>query len=376
MTDWNAIRKEFPVTENYIYFNHAGVSPLSNRVVEAANDYLAVISKHGIAREASIQFAKTIADTRARLARLINAEADEIAFIKNTTQGILIAANGIDWCEGDNVVTANVEFPANVYPWLNLARRGVTTRFVQEKEARIPVEDIERVIDHRTRAVSISFVEFASGFRNDLKAIGQICQEKDIFFIVDAIQGLGALDIDVKKCKIHIMSSDGHKWLMGPEGAGCFYCSKEILDKVIPGNVGWNSVINRAAYLEYDLTLRADAQRFEEGSLNVMGIYALRAAVDLILEIGIQNIEARILALTDLLIEKLREKGYQIVSSLIPKERSGIVCFRSRRYSSAELCRRLTDNKVIVSDRAGSVRVSPHFYNSEEEIERMIEVLP
>ena len=376
MTDWKSTRKEFPVTENYIYFNHAAVSPLSSRVVEAVEDYLAVISKYGIVREASVQFTKTIADTRAKVARLVNAEADEIAFVKNTTQGILIAANGIDWREGDNVVTANVEFPANVYPWLNLARRGVRTKFAQERDARIPVEDIERMIDHKTRAVSISFVEFASGFRNDLEAIGQICQEKGIFFIVDAIQGLGALDINVKKCKIHIMSSDGHKWLMGPEGAGCFYCSKEIMDEIIPSNVGWNSVINESAYLDYDLTLRSDAQRFEEGSLNVMSIYALGAAVGLILEIGIRNIEARVLALTGLLIGELAEKGYQIVSSVTPKERSGIVCFRSRRHSSAELCRRLIDNRIIVSDRAQSVRVSPHFYNSEEEIERMMDVLP
>jgi len=376
MVDWYALREEFPITKRYIYFNHAGVSPLPNRVVEAVKDYLAIISGYGISREAGQQFARTVKLTRANLARLINAEADEIAFVKNTTQGILIAANGIQWREGDNIVTVDVEFPANVYPWLNLARRGVETRFVQEKSARIPLEDIERAIDNRTRAVSISFVEFASGFRNDLEAIGQICQDKGIFFVVDAIQGLGALDIDVKKCRIHIMSSDGHKWLLGPEGAGCFYCSKEILDEIVPYNVGWTSVINESAYLDYDLTLRPDAQRFEEGSLNTMGIYALGAAVDMILEIGIQNIQARVLALTDLMIQKLTEKGYQIVSSLIPEERSGILCFRSQKHSSSELCRMLTDNGIIVSDRAQSVRASPHFYNSEEEIEQMIDVLP
>jgi len=376
MIDWGSVRKEFPITENYIYFNHAGVSPLSNRVVKAVEDYLGIISKHGIVKEACRQFIETTADTRSKIARLINAEVDEIAFVKNTTQGILIAANGVDWREGDNVVTAGVEFPANIYPWLNLERRGVKTRFVQEKEARIPVEGIEEMIDHRTRVVSISFVEFASGFRNDLEAIGQICHEKGILFVVDGIQGLGALDIDVKKCRIHAMSSDGHKWLLGPEGIGCFYCSKEILDKLTLNNVGWNSVINESAYLDYDLTLRPDAQRFEEGSLNIMGIYALEAAVEFILEIGIQNIETRLLKLTGLMIEKLKEKGYRIVSSLIPEERSGIVCFRSQTHSSAELCHLLTENKVIVSDRAESVRLSPHFYNSEEEIEQMIGILP
>ncbi len=376
MIDWSLTRKDFPVTENYVYFDHAAVSPMSIPVVEAVRHYLAVISEHGIAGEASTQFIETIADTRAKIARLINAEVDEIAFVKNTTQGILIAANGIDWREGDNVITASVEFPANVYPWLNLARRGVKTRFVQEKDARIPVEGIERLIDRNTRAVSISFVEFASGFRNDLEAIGQICYDKGVLFIVDAIQGLGALDIDVKKCKIHILSSDGHKWLLGPEGTGCFYCSRETLDKIILNNVGWNSVIDESAYLDYNLTLRPDAQRFEEGSLNVMGIYALGAAVELILDIGIQNIEGRVLALTGLLIDELKEKGYRIVSSIIPKERSGIVCFKSDKHTSAELCRLLIDNKIVVSDRAGCVRVSPHFYNSEEEIEQMIRILP
>ena len=376
MTDWDAIQKEFPVTENYAYFDHAAVSPLSNRVVKAVNDYLAMITRSGFAREARDQFAGVVADARAGIARLINAEADEIAFVKNTTQGIIIAANGIDWREGDNVVTASVEFPANVYPWLNLALQGVTTRFVQERDARIPVEDIEKMIDHRTRAVSISFVEFASGFRNDLEAVGHICHDKGILFIVDAIQGLGVLDIDVKKCRIHVLSSDGHKWLLAPEGAGCFYCSREALDRIHLKEVGWSSVINASAYLDYNLVLRPDARRFEEGSLNTMGIYALGAAVDLILEIGIRNVEARVLALTDLLIERLKEKGYQIVSSLVPEERSGIVCFRNCGCSSAELCQRLADNRIVVSNRAGSVRVSPHFYNSEAEIERMVDLLP
>jgi selenocysteine lyase/cysteine desulfurase len=172
------------------------------------------------------------------------------------------------------------------------------------------------------------------------------------------------------------MSSDGHKWLIGPEGIGCFYCSKDVMDEIIPSSVGWNSVINESAYLDYDLTLRPDAQRFEEGSLNVMGIYALGAAVGQILEIGIQNIETRVLALTDLAIKELKGKGYQIVSSLIPSERSGIVCFRSQQHSSSELCKFLTGEGIIVADRAQSVRISPHFYNTEEGIQRMIEVLP
>jgi len=376
MIDWNAIRDEFPVTKKYIYFNHAGVSPLSNRSVRAVQNYLTAISEHGIAREAGREFIRITSQTRANLARLMNADADEIAFVKNTTQGLLIAANGIDWHSGDNVVTASVEFPANIYPWLNLAKRGVKTKFVQEKDARIPIEGIEEAIDDRTRAVAISYVEFASGFRNDLESIGKICEDKGIYFIVDAIQGLGALDIDVKKCKIHMLSSDGHKWLLGPEGAGCFYCSKDILDEIRLDYAGWNSVINESDYLDYNLVLRPDALRFEEGSLNTVGIYALGAAVDLILELGINNIERRIIALTEMLIDKVQEKGYQVFSSLMPQERSGIVCFKSDKHTSAELFKLLIANNVMVADRAQSVRVSPHFYNSEEEIEQMVAMLP
>jgi len=374
MINWNNIREEFPVTKKYVYLNHAAVSPLSNRTFRAMRDFLEDATQNGAVN--SFRWYETIRSCRKNVANLLNADKTEIAFMKNTTQGILIAANGIDWKAGDNVVTANAEFPANVYPWLNLSRFGVETRFVQEKERRILIEDIESAIDSRTRAVAISHVEFASGFRNDLKTIGEMCRDKDIFFIVDAIQSLGAIQVDVKDYNIDVLAADGHKWLLGPEGAACFYCAKETQDRLINTNLGWMGVINASDYLNYDMTQKQNAQRFEEGSYNTTGLYGLNATIEMLLEIGIENIEKRVLQLTDLLIKKLLKKSYCVLSSLVPNERSGIVSFQGSKHSSAELCSMLRKKNVIVADRADGIRVSPHFYNSEEEIMKLLDLLP
>ena len=374
MVDWTALRGEFPVTKKHIYLNHASVSPISWRASLAMQKFIADATQNGAVNEP--RWKQSVQKCREAAARLLNADVSEIAFTKNTTHGILIAANGIDWREGDNVITADVEFPANVYPWLNLARFGVETRFVHEQQKRIPLTDIESAIDSRTRALTISHVEFASGFRNDLKTLGEICRARNIFFIVDAIQSLGALPVDVKAFNIDVLAADGHKWIMGPEGAACFFCEKDMQERLVNTNVGWGSVINESDYLSYDFTQKPNAQRFEEGSYNNVGLHGLKAALELLLEIGVENIEQRVLHLTDLLIEKLLEKGYQVVSSLIPKERSGIVCFQSTQYSPAKLCAQLRQENIIVSHRAGAVRVSPHFYNSEDEILKLVETLP
>jgi len=374
MNDWNALRNEFPVTNKYVYFNHAAVSPLSRRVSRAMRDFIEDATLNGAVNSQS--WHTNVEECRKLCARLINADSTEIAFMKNTTQGLIVAANGINWQNGDNVITVDVEFPANVYPWMNLAQFGVSTRMVKEQNGRIPLESIESMIDKRTKAIAISYVEFASGFRNDLKAIGEICRDKNLWFIVDAIQGLGALELDVKACNIDILACDGHKWIMGPEGAALFYCSKEKIEQLTNTNVGWRSVINSSNYLNYVLTLKPDARRFEEGGYNMVGLIGLKAALELLLEIGISKIEDRVMKITDLLINKLQSKGYRIVSSLMPKERSGIVSFASDKYSSAELCQLLRENNVIVSNRSNAVRVSPHFYNNEEENNILIELLP
>ena len=369
-------RAEFPVTKSYIYMNHAGVAPISSRVRDAMMGFVEDATVNGAVNVET--WVETAEMCRSVAAQLINADSTEIAFMKNTTQGILIAANGIDWREGDNVVTTAVEFPANVYPWWSLKERyGVETRMAPEREGRIHLDDIVAAIDERTRVVTISHVEFASGYRNDIKTLGKICRERDIWFVVDAIQSLGAIEVDVKSSYVDILAADGHKWLLAPEGAAIFYCADEKRERLINTNVGWSSVVNPRDFLNYDLTQKPDATRFEEGSYNSVGLYGLNAAIELLLEVGVSTIETHILQLTIALIEGLESKGYRVITPKADSERAGIVVFESDQHTPIELYELLHEQKIITAERGSGLRVSPHFYNTESEINtHLLEVLP
>ncbi len=372
---WQKWRSEFPVTETYVYMNHAGVAPLSRSVKAAMTGFIEDATFHGAVH--ADDWAETAEACRFAAAQLINADTTEIAFMKNTTQGILIAANGIDWKTGDNVVTTAVEFPANVYPWRRLKERyGVDTRMVPERDGRICIDDIASAIDERTRVLTISHVEFASGFRNDIAALGQLCRERDIWFVVDAIQGLGAIEVDVKSWNVDILAADGHKWLLAPEGAAIFYCANEKRDQLINTNIGWASVVNPRDFLNYELTQKPDATRFEEGSYNSVGLYGLKAAIELLQDIGIASIEKRVLELTAQLIAGLEAKGYRVSTPKKDTERAGIVIFGSPQHTPTELYEMLCAENIITAERGSGVRVSPHFYNTASEIERLLEVLP
>ena len=368
-------RAEFPVTKSYIYMNHAGVAPISSRVRDAMMGFVEDATVNGAVNVET--WVETAEMCRSVAAQLINADSTEIAFMKNTTQGILIVANGIDWREGDNVVTTAVEFPANVYPWWSLKERyGVETRMAPEREGRIRLDDIVAAIDERTRVVTISHVEFASGYRNDIKTLGKICRERDIWFVVDAIQSLGAIEVDVKLSYVDILAADGHKWLLAPEGAAIFYCADEKRERLINTNVGWSSVVNPRDFLNYDLTQKPDATRFEEGSYNSVGLYGLNAAIELLLEVGISTIETHILQLTRGLIEGLESKGYRVITPNADSERAGIVVFESDQHTPTELYELLHEQKIITTERGSGLRVSPHFYNTGSEITHLLEVLP
>lgn len=372
--DIEAIRKEFPIVRNWAFFNHAGVAPISNRAKNSMVAMLEDLTQHGTAH--ARDWDSTYQRARVRAAELIHADPTEIAFIKNTTEGISFVANGLDWQAGDNLITSDKEFPANTYPWLNLETRGVEVRMVKERDGRIALDDIHRAIDDRTRVIALSYVAFSSGFRNDLESIGKLCEERGILFVVDAIQGLGALQLDVQVSKIDVLSADGHKWLLGPEGCGIFYCARSAMERIRVTEVGWSSVIHADDYLSYDLSLRPDATRFECGTLNTVGICGLDAALALLLEVGIKAIEAHVLSLTDLLCEGLEEKRYTVFSSRRPGEKSGIVSFYSSRHNSPSLSDLLRNHRIVIALRDGRIRVSPHFYNTEWEIEQLVDVLP
>ena len=366
------IRKEFPVTEELIFFDHARVAPLPERVRKVVTEFVDDATRFGTAHYETWMVG--IEQARKSFARLINAETNEVAFVKNTSEGLSIVANGLDWKSGDNVVIPDIEFPANVYPWWNLKRLGVETRMVHAIEGRVLFDDLVKQVDARTRLISISSVECNSGFRCDLNRIGAFCKEKDILFCVDAIQSLGILTIDVKRDHIDFLSADGHKWMLSVEGLGGFYISREVLEKVYPVTVGWGNMVNAADYMNYEFVFRPDAQRFEEGSPNTMSIHAFGAALDLLLETGIENIEQRVMALGDTILEQLQRRGLNIYSSTRPEERSGNIAFVMNQDIS-RLYEWMLENKVKLTVRDGLVRLSPHFYNSEEEILRFFDLL-
>ena len=372
--DIEEIRTRFPVTRNWIYMNHAGIAPISQCVYGAMDGMLRDLTHNGMANLP--EWDEVCTQTRESAARLIGANAAEIAFVKNTTEGILMVANGLAWRAGDNVVIPDRGFPANVYPWLNLRSEGVEVRRVPEVDGRIPLKGLLNAVDERTRVLSVSSVEFASGFRHDLREIGRFCRERGVLFFVDVIQSLGVLTLDVTDAEIDFVSADAHKWLLGPEGIGVFYCSQHALPHLRVVNLGWANVVEPRNFLSYDTTLLSDAQRFECGTLNTVGIHGLRAGLELLHRVGIERIESRVLSLTDQLCAGLEEKGYRVVSSRAAGEKSGIVVFHHSRIATEAIYRKLCEARIVCAIRGGRIRLSPHFYNTEEEVDRVLETIP
>lgn len=363
-------RREFPITGECVYLNHAAVGPIprqAKRWMTAAIDEYLVLDREKWAGRTQV--------VRKLGAWLLNARPDQIAFIKNTSEGLSLAANGIDWRAGDNAVVHGDDFPSVVFPWQNLAARGVEARRVAARDGRVLVDDIADAIDGRTRAVAISSVQFKTGFRPDLAAIGQLCRDRDRLFVVDGIQSLGALTLDVQACGADIVAASAHKWLLGPQGIGLCYCSDRAIERLRVQTVGWLSM--REPFLfDYRFDLHPDARRFEPGSENTIGVCGLGGTIELIAMFGKEAIEARVLALTDLLCDGLARRGYRVASPRGERERSGIVIFTHDRHQTDALFARLTAERIVVSVRGGGIRVSPHYYNSEDEIAQLLAALP
>lgn len=369
------IRSLFPVTQNYIYLNHAAAGPLSlpvhQRILEHARDILDCGLAHW--REWGI----AIEEVRRQAAGLVNAQPTDIAFAPNTSAGLSMIANGIDWRPGDNMVTADCEFPANLIPWLRVQREiGIEVRQAPEIDGRVDLDAILSLIDERTRVVSLSFVEFASGFRNDLESIGRFCRERDVLFVVDAIQGLGALKLDVVRDQIDAFAADAHKFLLGPDGAALLYLGPRALQSVRPSLVGWMSVEAPFSFASRQQDYVAGARRFEPGTLNTSGVLGLGAAIELLLKTGIDVIESYLLDLTSYLATRLEEKGYEVISSRRPGEKSAIICCTHPRHTAVSLSHQLEEKRIITTARLGRLRLSPHFYNTRQEIDSLIEALP
>ena len=374
---WRDFRGQFPVTNEWAYFDNAAVAPLSGPARSAIVDWAAAATDHGDTEWPA--WSKRIEEVRKTAAQLLNAAPKEIAFIPHTSFGIGLVAEGIPWKSGDNVVIPDNEFPANVYPWLNLADRGVETRRIPTSNGAIDLDQLADTIDNRTRLLSISWVGYGSGWRIDVAKIVELAHARNVLVFLDAIQGLGVFPLDVLDTGIDFLAADGHKWMASPEGAGLFFVRHQHLDLLRPFNLGWHSVVQPHDYSPRELELLPTASRYEGGSANTVGILALGASLDLLVQFGLSATESRIaervLAVGDLACEKLRSQGASILSNRDPAHASGIVSFDVPGASPSELRNRCLDAGIVLSCRNGHLRISPHAYNDEDDLARLLEAI-
>lgn len=359
----------FPSAANLTYFNHAAVGPLSLRAYEAMERHARDQRDFGALHWRD--WYAEIDRLRESAARLIGATPEEIAILKNTSEGLSFVAQGLAWEEGENVVTTALEFPSNWTPWKRLEERGVECRV-----AALPVvEEIDKLIDAHTRLVTVSSVAFHNGFTADLDAIGALCKQRNVLFCVDAIQSVGVLPIDVRKSHIDFLAADGHKWMCGPEGAAIFYVAKERRDLLAVLESGWTNIERKGMFIGCGTDWLPDSRRFEAGSLNTNGVYGLRAALELIHEVGIDTIADRALAVATQLADRLEELGCTVAS---PRPiRSAIVAATPPDVERSLLWwhRQLEEKSVITAPREGFLRFSPHYYNDGGDVDRVIGAL-
>lgn len=365
---------QFPQQKGLIYLNHAAVAPWPRQTAEAIKRFAEENVTIGAWRYPGwVEIEKQL---RELARRLISAPSvDDIALIKNTSEGLSIVASGLEWQLGDNIVTSNQEFPSNQIPWQALAKRGVELRKANLTLSTSPEDSLFALVDERTRLLTISSVQYASGLKMDLERLGQFCQRQNILFCIDAIQSLGVLSLDCQAAHADFVIADGHKWMLGPEGIGIFYSKPEARERLQLHQFGWHMVEAMGDYERQDWRIAHSARRFECGSLNRMGIIALRESLSLLLdEVEMTNVEKQVLENTTYLIDQIQAtSGLQLLSSSIQERRSGIVTFKRRGIKSSALHSYLMDQGVICAQRGGGIRFSPHFYTSTEDLNQALQ---
>ena len=370
------IRRLFPATRKYAYLNSAAIAPLPRVAAEAVYSQLKDVSENGSANYTDWIATKNRA--RGLVGEMLNVKPEQIAFMRNTSDGFASVANGLRWQTGDNIVTFAKEFPANFYAWRRIRDNfGVELRLCPERDGRIDLDEFIGLIDSDTKLVSISAVQFASGFRADLERIGAAARKADALFAVDIIQGFGAMPFDLPAQLVDIAAGASHKWLCSPEGCGILYLSERARERVEPTLVGWISVLEPWDFEDYEQPFKQNALAWETGTGGISLFYGLEQSLKLLRETGAENIENYLENLSDYLCELLAGTNYEIISSREKNEKSQIVCIKHRNgLTPVEIAKRLENEKIIVSPRGDRIRIAPHFFNNQEDIERLIEILP
>ena len=369
MENIHTIREQFPITKNKVFLNHAAQSPLPKPVADAVRKFVDDFSNLGTTSIESNDGGKPF------FAKLIHAKPEEIALVENTSVGMNIAANVLNYPHGSKIVTTDLEYPSVVYPWLRKSL-GVKVHYVKNANGKILLEDVEQAVDDKTVAVAVSHVEYVNGFRHDLQALSEIAHEHGAYLIVDAIQSAGAMQIDVRRDNVDFLTTACYKWLLSPPGAGYLYVKEELIEKFEPPFVGWASVKQEVFdtidfWDIWSLKLSETASRFEVGSPSFISLTGATEALKMLLNIDIENIQKRILKLTDHLIESVKSLGLKLQTPEEPQYRSGVVNFKID--NPKEVAESLNRKGIIVSARAHGLRVSPHFYNTEQEIDKLVE---
>ncbi|MGI9473371.1 MAG: aminotransferase class V-fold PLP-dependent enzyme [Rubripirellula sp.] len=366
-----------PITEEWAYFDHAAVAPLSQPAAEAVTRFAVQAAQQG--DMVWPQWAAGVERLRGQFASLMDCESAEVCIVPNTTAGINLVAEGWPWAPGDSVVIPEGEFPSNLFPWKNQESKGVELRIVPRREGQVLVEDLMAQVDESTRIISVSWVGYASGYRIDLPRLVEEAHRRNVLVFLDAIQGLGMYELNLKQTPVDFLAADGHKWLLGPEGAGVAMVSGRHLDRLRCGNVGWGSVKNSFDYANPSFELRPEAARFEAGSANMVGVAALSASVGLFLEIrrecGEHAIADRVIDLAEDLNERLMNVGAVTRMPSSRDHRSGILTFEIPGHAPAEIRKRAIQQKVVLSVRDGGVRAAIHAYNDESDLERLVDVV-
>ncbi|MGH9444031.1 MAG: aminotransferase class V-fold PLP-dependent enzyme [Thermoanaerobaculia bacterium] len=363
--------REFPVRKNLVYLNHAALAPLPARVARAIQDHTTDVSSFGAVNWK--RWYRQYDETREKAARLLGADASQIAFLPSTSHALNLVATGISWRTGDTVLGDDLEFPANVYPWMNLAEKGVEYRILQSRNGQVTAQDFLERIDPTTRVLAVSWVSFHSGFVYPLAELGKICEERNILLVVDAIQGLGTMPIDVKSLRIDVLAADSHKFLYGPEACAIFYFSEKAKRRIGTPWAGWWNVPWRESQLEYRANFFEGGRRFEPGSLPTAQIFGLAASLDLLSDVGMEAAQNRIGTLTSRLRAGLSELGWTIHTP--EGSRSAILAAVPPAGSARDAIAKLEKEGIIAAPREGAVRFSPHVGNDETEIERVLETI-
>ncbi len=369
------VDNEFPLDSSLIYLNHAAVSPLPKKTVESLQLFLQEMMFQGAKDYPQWQLKENL--LREQLQELIHApSSNDIALLKNTSEAISTVAYGLNWKKGENVVITDQEFPSNRIVWESLEKYGVITNKALISKVEEPEEVLFKLVDENTRLISVSAVQYASGLKMDLKKIGRFCKENHILFCVDAIQQLGALQFDVQAIQADFVMADGHKWLLAPEGLALFYSTPQAREQLELKQYGWRSVENVSDYDSLTWQLPDSARKFECGSPNMLGIHALSASLSLMLEMGLVEIEKKILENTCFLLNLLNQcSNIEILSPQKKEQRSGIVTFKHCKKDNNSLFEQLKQNNVICAQRGGGIRFSPHFYTPTTQLEKAVEIV-